>query len=160
MADEKTIPVPEADLGLILDYCARHPTTSAPRYRDALDRTVEVWRAWHEAAFAEMTAPEPEPLPDGIFGRIELPGYRNHTGWITDELRFGQQVAVVRDWDRCEVAMVVLGPGCQIVALPTPLKRPDPAPPAITSGRWDGREDLVDDDLDDGYDRDFTGPVL
>jgi hypothetical protein len=42
--------------------------------------------------------PEPE-LPEGEFGRIEMPGYRQHTGWVTDGTRFGHPVAVVRDWD-------------------------------------------------------------
>ena len=95
-------------------------------------------------------APDPEPpLPDGIFGRVELPGWRNHTGWITDEVRFGEQMCVVRNWDGQVVAMVKLGPACQVLPLPTPLKRPEPKA-AITAGaRDDDDEDL--DDPDDQY---------
>lgn len=83
------------------------------------------------------TAPKAdEPaLPEGIYGRVELPGYRNHTGWVTEETRFGVQMAVVRDWDGRVVAEVAPGPLCQFVHLPTPLKRPDPQErAAITSG--------------------------
>lgn len=80
-------------------------------------------------------ADEESPLPEGIYGRIELPGYRNHTGWVTEETRFGVQMAVVRDWDGRVVAEVAPGPLCQFVHLPTPLKRPDPQEQAaITSG--------------------------
>ncbi len=95
-------------------------------------------------------APEPEPpLPDGIFGRVELPGYRQHTGWITEEPRFGQQMAVVRDWDGREIAMAALGPGCQVVVLPTPRKRPEP-PKALTSGSaWDDEDDDYDEEAGD-----------
>ena len=97
--------------------------------------------------------PDPEPpLPGGIFGRVELPGYRQHTGWITEEPRFGQQMAVVRDWDGREVAMAALGPGCQVVVLPTPRKRPE-VPKAITAGAesaaYADDEDWSDDDDDD-----------
>jgi transcriptional regulator with XRE-family HTH domain len=69
---------------------------------------------------------DPEPsLPEGVYGRVELPGYRNHTGWVTEETRFGVQMAVVRDWDGAVAAEVAPGPLCQFVHLPTPLKRPE-----------------------------------
>jgi hypothetical protein len=90
---------------------------------------------------------QPEPLPDGIFGRVELPGWRNHTGWITDEVRFGEQMCVVRDWDGRVIAMVKLGPACQVLPLPTPLKRPEPrlALPAGRGEDQDPDEDLTDE---------------
>jgi hypothetical protein len=81
--------------------------------------------------FAETYEPVAEPppdeplLPEGEFGRIELPGYRQHTGWVTEETRFGAQVAVVRDWRGLVLAEVVIGPGSQFVHLPTPLRRPE-----------------------------------
>jgi transcriptional regulator with XRE-family HTH domain len=91
-----------------------------------------------------LSGPGAEPqLPDGRWGRIEMPGYRQHTGWIADEPRFGQQAAVVRDWDGRVVAEVFLGPACRVVYLPTPLNRPGPdEPQAIAAGGWGG-------DLDD-----------
>lgn len=108
---------------------------------------VELLDALGEGDGEAGDAPEP-PLPDGIFGRIELPGRRNHTGWIADEPRFGIQMAVVRDWDGNVIAEVGVGPLVQIVRLPTPLKRPEP-PKAITAGRgWFGA-DFRDDDEDD-----------
>jgi hypothetical protein len=65
------------------------------------------------------------PATDGRFwGKIELPGYRSYTGWITDEQRFGVQMAVVRDWDGREIAAVTPGPNSPVIRLPTPLQRP------------------------------------
>jgi hypothetical protein len=116
-----------------------------------------------ESAFPEVydlvtDEPDEPSLPEGTFGRIELPGYRNHTGWVTEETRFGVQMAVVRDWDGRVVAEVAPGPLCQFVYLPTPLRRPEPQErPAITRGAppawreaWDSAEDgAYDDGLDD-----------
>lgn len=67
------------------------------------------------------------PLPPGRWGRIELPGRRDHTGWCNEELRYGCQMLIVRDWDGGELAAVAMGPACQVVYLPTPLHRPEPA---------------------------------
>ena len=74
------------------------------------------------------TAPKAdEPaLPEGIYGRIEIPGMRSDTGWITEGTRGGQTVLVVRDWNGCPLGEYILGPACRLVHLPTPLKRPDP----------------------------------
>lgn len=97
---------------------------------------------------AQGAAEGREPsLPEGIYGRIELPGYRNHTGWVTEETRFGVQMAVVRDWDGRVVAEVAPGPLCQFVHLPTPLKRPEPQErAAITSGNpWGDEPDDWDE---------------
>ena len=69
---------------------------------------------------------EADTRPPGFWGRIELPGYRAYTGWIASEERFGQQMAVVRDWDGRETATVIPGPNSPIVHLPTPLRRPGP----------------------------------
>jgi hypothetical protein len=82
-------------------------------------------------------------LPAGRFGRVELPGYRENTGWITEETRFGMQMAVVRDFDGTEAAVVMLGPACRIVWLPTPLKHPGPRDPL---GLAAGDEDDADDE--------------
>jgi hypothetical protein len=128
---------------------------------------AEEWRGKYHAllrelrlGMAEQPEPEAPPLPDGQYGRIELPGYRNHTGWVTEETRFGVQMAVVRDWDGGVVAEVAPGPLCQFVHLPTPLKRPEPQErPAITRANpdydgdgWDSRDDYGDDGLGDDAD--------
>ena len=131
-------------IGLFLEYRDQHGHTEADARRAA---ALEV----AEGAAADLdepgSEPEPLPLPEGTFGRVELPGYRQHTGWITEEPRFGQQAAVVRDWNGAEIAVAVLGPGCQVVHLPTPRKRPDP-PKAITGGQWSDDDDLDDYDSD------------
>lgn len=85
-------------------------------------------------------AAQGDGLPEGIYARVEMPGYRQHTGWVTEETRFGAQVAVIRDWDSRPVAEVAFGPGCQLVHLPTPRKRPD-APLAVTDGSEDDGRD-------------------
>lgn len=90
--------------------------------------------------------PAEPPLPPGRYGRVELPGYRQHTGWITEENRFGLAMAVVRDWDGQEMAAVAIGPASQVVYLPTPLKRPDPE-------RWPAR--AIEPSLDFGDDADL-----
>ena len=81
-----------------------------------------------------------------IYGRIEMPGYRHHTGWITEQTIFGQPAAVVRDWDGNQLAAVFPGPGCQLVCVPTPLRRPA----AITTSRptlddWQPTADDIDE---------------
>jgi hypothetical protein len=92
------------------------------------------------------------PLPPGRWGRVEMPGYRQHTGWIAEEARFGQAAAVVRDWDGAVVADVFPGPACRVVYLPTPLSRPDPERQAITASSWHGDDDDDPDDDDLGQD--------
>lgn len=92
------------------------------------------------------------PLPEGIWGRVELPGMRSHTGWITEGTRGGQCVLVVRDWEDRPLGEYILGPACRHVHLPTPQKRPEPQErAAITPGDpW--AHDLDDDEDDIGYD--------
>lgn len=88
----------------------------------------------HLAAAGEGASEAAEPpLPEGQFGRIELPGYRQHTGFVTEESRFGVQVATVRDWDGQVIAEVMPGPGSQFVHLPAPLKRPASDRPSLRS---------------------------
>jgi hypothetical protein len=140
-AEPETVTVRRDDLELLRKVCALYaPYPPTDDIREPMERTL--------AALGEPEAPLPSPetLPDGIFGRIELPGWRNHTGWITDEPRFGGQMAVVRDWDGRVIAEVSPGPGCQIVHLPTPLKRPEPRA-ALPAGPW--RDHDPDEDLDD-----------
>ncbi len=111
---------------------------------------AEAWQSQYEEYLKTVTNvnAEPEPgLPEGVYGRIELPGYRAHTGWITDETRFGVQMAVARDWEGREMAAAVIGPNSQVVYLPTPLKRPEP-PRAlgVAVDAWDSAEDSAYDD--------------
>jgi hypothetical protein len=67
----------------------------------------------------------PDPRPDGFYGRVEIPGMRNHTGWVTEETRFGTQLAVIRDWNGAVIAEMGIGPACRVLHLPTPLKPPE-----------------------------------
>jgi hypothetical protein len=95
-------------------------------------------------------AADPEPLPSGRYGRIEIPGYRENEGWISEETRFGLQVAVVRDRAGTETAAIGMGPLCRVVWLPVPEVRPEPmaALPAGGSGLFG---DIGDPDEDDQY---------
>ena len=91
----------------------------------------EAWDVLIAAKDAALGYPVPAaaqapPLPPGRWGRVELPGYRQHTGWITEETRFGVQMAIVRNFDGIEEAAVAVGPGSRVVFLPTPLRRPEP----------------------------------
>ena len=88
--------------------------------------------------------PAPDPGPPGRYGRIEIPGYRENEGWISEETRFGLQVAVVRDREGTETAAIGMGPLCRIVWLPAPALRPAPRL-ALPSGRLTA---LTDDDGD------------
>jgi hypothetical protein len=79
----------------------------------------------------EVPGPEPAdrpepPLPPGEFGRVELPGFVHYTGWITDGTRAGCPVVIISDWDGRKLAEVVPQAMRQFIALPTPLRRPEP----------------------------------
>ncbi len=102
---------------------------------------------------ATTEAPEEPPLPEGIYGRVEFPGMRGDTGWITEATRGGQCVLVVRDWDGLPLGEYILGPACRLVHLPTPLKRPGPQEErrAITRQPASFGE-YEEDDPDDDYD--------
>jgi transcriptional regulator with XRE-family HTH domain len=95
-------------------------------------------------------APEP-PVPAGRWGRIEIPGYRENEGWITEETRFGLQVAVVRDRDGTETAAIGIGPLCRVVWLPAPDPEPRLALPAGEGFGYELGEGDYDDE-DDGDD--------
>jgi hypothetical protein len=132
------------DLDVLVVACLKHlPDDVSEDVRAAFIRLDD---ARHEAPAAS----EPDPLPDGVFGRIELPGWRNHTGWITDETRFGIQMAVVRDRAGAVLAEVAVGPGCQLVRLAPPLQSPEPL--AITGGG--------EDEDPEGYDEGDSEPVF
>lgn len=95
--------------------------------------------------------PAPDPGPPGRYGRIEIPGYRENEGWISEETRFGLQVAVVRDREGTETAAIGMGPLCRVVWLPVPETRPEP--PALPPGTgWDDGPDGGDGDLGDDDD--------
>lgn len=80
----------------------------------------------------EAAEPQPAPpLPPGRWGRIEIPGFRNDTGWI--DVAPDGVTKLVRDWDGALIAEVTPGPNSRVVYLPTPQKRPEPQQ-AITRG--------------------------
>lgn len=138
----ETVTVLKADLAELVLACLKHlPDDLDADVRRALNRLMD---ARHQDIETEAELEE-DPRPDGFWGRAEIPGMRNHTGWITEETRFGTQLAVVRDWDGRVIAEMGIGPACRVLHLPTPLKRPEP-PKAITT--WDGERD-DDEDLDD-----------
>lgn len=93
--------------------------------------------------------PEPEPRPAGEYARVEVMGHVQHTGWVSDGNRAGVAVLVIRDWDNRVVAEVPGASLYRFVPLPTPLKRPEARPAAITGGSWadwDSPEDSAYDD--------------
>jgi hypothetical protein len=99
----------------------------------------------------DEVVPAPDPQPPGRYGRIEIPGYRENEGWISEETRFGLQVAVVRDREGTETAAIGMGPLCRVVWLPVPETRPEP--PALPPGTgWDDGPDGGDGDLGDDDD--------
>lgn len=160
----ETVAVRRDDLRLLMQNAAAAPQTpeSEPHLSEALARCGEAMDVPAETAppffGATATTPEPglsgdaaaalePPLPDGQFGRVELPGYRQHTGWITEETRFGVQMAVIRDWDGREMAAAVIGANSQVVYLPTPLKRPDSALALLAAAEKD--DGFYEPDCDD-----------
>jgi hypothetical protein len=137
----ETTTVRTDDLTKLITACLRYlPEDTPPDLQEAFGRLDEARHGFAETAEAEL-----EPLPEGFFGRVEIPGMRNHTGWVTEETRFGTQLAVVRDWNGAVIAEMGIGPACRVLHLPTPLKRPDP-PLAITPG-----------DFSDEYENDPLG---
>jgi hypothetical protein len=91
---------------------------------EGLPRTLEAFHRLGDAVKAPGGAEA--PLPDGEFGHVELPGFVQHTGWVTEGTRAGCPVLVIRDWDGRKIAEVVPQAMRQFIALPTPLKRPEP----------------------------------
>jgi hypothetical protein len=144
----ETVTVSRADLELLQKVCACYaPYPVTDDIREVMERTLAALR---EPAGGEE-APAGDSRPDGIWGRVELPGRRDHTGWIASASVFGAEGLVVRDWDGRIIADVVMGPACQVVRLPTPLKRPEPRPALPAGGwGWDGAgEDEAGEGLDD-----------
>lgn len=92
-----------------------------------------------ESACADDATAEPEvlPMPPGRWGRVEMPGRREHTGWLNDELRYGADMLIVRDWNGAELTAVAIGPACRVVYLATPLHRPEQAPLALPAAHYD-----------------------
>lgn len=143
-----TVTVRRDDLETMMAYLASGPWTPAekPGVAEAWRRLTEAKDAGLEAAEAAEAVQEP-PLPPGRWGRIEIPGFRQHTGWITEETRFGVQMAIVRDFSGIEEAAVAVGPGSRVVFLPTPLRRPEPELPALPAGEaYEGYYEPGDED--------------
>lgn len=106
---------------------------------------------------APGTGAGPAPVPDGVYCRVEMPGWRQHEGWVTQESVFGTQAARVRDRDGRVIADVFPGPGCRILPLPVPAEVPAPGRAlAITSRPDDDEQDYYDID-DSGDDDDDDG---
>jgi len=136
--------LPAEDVEALLAACA-HLSGLWPN--PAIDRV----RAALHAAKKPAAEADDAPLPPGRWGRVELPGYREDTGWLAEETRFGQVVIVVRDWNGAEVANAIIGPMCRVVYLPTPLRRPEPRaalPAASEPDVWDAES--VEDDQSGG----------
>ena len=142
-AETETVTVRRDDLELLQKVCAcyaPHPATDD--IREVMERTLAALGA------PGGTDEEPaDPRPEGFYGRVEIPGMRNHTGWVTEETRFGTQLAVVRDWNGVVIAEMGIGPACRVLHLPTPLKRPEP----VAALGWADHD--PDEDLDDEDDR-------
>lgn len=138
-AETETVTVRRDDLELLQKVCACYaPHPPGDDIREVMERTL--------AALGGAPEPsEPDPLPPGRYGRVEIPGYRENEGWISEETRFGLQVAVVRDREGAETAAIGVGPLCRVVWLPVPEARPEPRL-ALTAGGQDRDED--DDELD------------
>lgn len=134
VAPEPVMALLETGAALVRNLSMRPGTGSS------WDAMAEAWQESYRALAAEYAAgkaepaaepePDPEPpLPPGFFGRVELPGWRNYTGWFTSG---GGDIRLVSDWDGNVIAEFVQGPNCLVIHLPTPQKRPDP-PKAITA---------------------------
>ena len=91
--------------------------------------------------------PPPEPkdpaLPPGEYARVEIMGHDYETGWVTDGMRAGVPVLVIRDWDGRVLREVPGQSLYQFVPLATPLKRPDPQQ-ALTARSFEDELDLDD----------------
>jgi hypothetical protein len=139
-------------LSLLMDRAASNP--EPPGDPELVNEALQYAA---KALDSTVAPPDPEPavepaLPEGEFGRIEMPGFRQHTGWVTEATRFGAPVAIVRNWDGQVEAEVGFGAGCRFVHLPTPLKRPEPRP-ALGAGFGGGTyceddDEYADDDKD------------
>jgi hypothetical protein len=140
------VSVRKGDLDTLVTACLSWlPDDVNPEVRAAFGRLDDARHGAGSETPPAEPEPEADPRPPGIWGRIEMPGFRKHTGWITEEMRFGLPMAVVRDWDGLETAMVGVGPGCRIVPLPTPLKRPETPRALVAGGGYDEADDPDDE---------------
>jgi len=108
-----------------------------------IDAIADIAARYSEAAPSgpAKAAGEPQPaspLPPGIYGRVELPGFRKHTGWMTEGMLAGQAVMVISDRDGEVLAEYIPGPASRFVRLPVPVpsqpgEEPEP-PRAIGPG--------------------------
>lgn len=141
------VTVRKGDLDIVVAACSSYlPSEVSPEVLDAFARVLRTSDEAHGIEGEVRPAePEADPRPEGIYGRVELPGRRNHTGWIAGASVWGTEGLVVRDWDGRIIADVVMGPGCEVVRLPTPLKRPE-SRLALTAGpAWSDPDDDPDD---------------
>ena len=142
--ENETVPVRKDDLDTLVAACTSYlPADVNPEVTEAFSRVLEPFDEVHGIG-EEVPA---SPSPPGRYGRIEIPGYRENTGWITEETRFGLQVAVVRDKGGEETAMVTPGPACRIVWLAVPVSQREPAA-ALPAGGWAEETGDPDDDED------------
>lgn len=134
------VTVARDDLDTLIRACLRYlPGAPDPALQAAFNRLSGARYETPESA------PDPEPAPPGRYGRVEIPGYRENEGWISEETRFGLPVAVVRDREGCETAAIGIGPLCRVVWLPVPGLEPEPRL-ALTAGESGWDDDLDDDD--------------
>jgi hypothetical protein len=119
------ITVRRDDLETVMAIAAVDMAIVAVEERDIRQEVADAWQRLTEAKDASAEAEPEPPLPDGEFGHVELPGFVQHTGWVTEGTRAGCPVLVIRDWDGRKIAEVVPQAMRQFIALPTPLKRPE-----------------------------------
>lgn len=146
--ENETVPVRADDLTVILGLLPADPVAPAkwpPAIAERLSRVVAQLHAEREPVEAEIV-----PMPPGRWGRVELPGRRDHTGWCNEELRYGVQMLIVRNWDGGEIAAVAIGPACQVLYLPAPLNRPEPAQQRRALAAGDSYAWYGDDDENEG----------
>jgi hypothetical protein len=138
-AETETVTVLRDDLELLRKVCACYaPHPPADDISEAMGRTLTALRD-------RDVPPEASLLPPGRYGRVEIPGYRENEGWISEETRFGLQVAVVRDRDGTETAAIGIGPLCRVVWLPVPELHLEPRL-ALPAGGVASDEDDPDDE--------------
>ena len=152
MTDQMTWIAP-VYLRVLVERAATNPETP---YDVVL--TTEALEYAQKALNGNVPAPEAKPdppLPPGEYARVEIMGHDQVTGWVTDGMRAGVPVLVIRDWDGRVLREVPGQSLYQFVPLATPLKRPDPVA-ALTGPRsaFTG----VDDDPWAGLDDDESNP--
>lgn len=95
--------------------------TKHPEFAESFHRAAAV----KDAAMAGEPAPQQEPgVPPGEYAMIELPGYVDHVGWLTDGTRCGQPVIIVSNRAGKKLAEVSPGAYRRIVPLQVPQERP------------------------------------